>query len=289
MTYFKVDDGIWGHPKFALLSNDAVALWTMAGSWCGRYQTDGHLPFQSLALVRGSKQAAQELVDAGLWLTTPDGYLFHDWDHYQYTKAENEARKQREREKKRRQRAGVSLSVSPGDITGDSPGESQKCPGEGEGEGVGISSSSKNEDAKKEPMASVTFNEFWSVYPRKVGKQDSYRAWGRALKLADAQTIIDGAQRFRDDPNREAEFTPHPTTWLNQGRWEDDPLPPRSRPRSAQQARSEDFAATMEWAKAQDARRGLEAVGGISDTGEPFRALSVAPSGNHDDSWLEAR
>ena len=133
------------------------------------------------------------------------------------------------------------------------------------------------------------FDAFWSAYPRREAKAAARKAWVKAVTVADPQAIIAGAQRYRDDPNRESEFTAHPATWLNAGRWEDDPLPPRSRPRSAQQARSDDFAATMEWAKAQDARRGLEAVGGISDTGEPFRALSVAPSGNHDDSWLEAR
>jgi hypothetical protein len=41
--------------------------------------------------------------------------------------------------------------------------------------------------------------------------------------------ILGGAVRLRDDPNREQQFTPHPTTWLNRDGWEDEPLPPRSR------------------------------------------------------------
>ncbi len=69
--------------------------------------------------------------------------------------------------------------------------------------------------------------EFWRAYPRKAGKQAALKAWHKALTQAEPHVIIAAAARFRDDPNREDEFTPHPSTWLNQHRWEDDPLPKR--------------------------------------------------------------
>lgn len=70
---------------------------------------------------------------------------------------------------------------------------------------------------------------FWSVYPRRVGKAAAAKAWAKALRSATAADIIAGAERYRDDPNRSAQYTKHPTTWLNQGCWEDEPLPPRLR------------------------------------------------------------
>jgi len=83
----------------------------------------------------------------------------------------------------------------------------------------------KEEDIDKD---TTSFEKFWSVYPRKAGKQDAQRSFERALKAATLDEILAGAQRYADDPNRVAQFTAHPSTWLNQGRWSDEPLPPRT-------------------------------------------------------------
>jgi hypothetical protein len=72
------------------------------------------------------------------------------------------------------------------------------------------------------------FDMFWQVYPRKAGKQAAMKAFSKACELVEASVIVEAAQCFRDDPNRTDEFTPHPTTWLNQGRWDDEPLPAKS-------------------------------------------------------------
>ncbi len=75
------------------------------------------------------------------------------------------------------------------------------------------------------------FAAFWKVFPLKESKGDARRAWPKALKAAggDADRIVQGAYRYRNDPNREEEFTAYPATWLNGERWEDDPLPARKR------------------------------------------------------------
>lgn len=72
------------------------------------------------------------------------------------------------------------------------------------------------------------FDAFWKIYPRKVGKIVAKAAFEKALGVTTPQEIIQGAERFASDPNRVDEFTPHPSTWLNQGRWADDPLPERT-------------------------------------------------------------
>lgn len=72
------------------------------------------------------------------------------------------------------------------------------------------------------------FTEFWGIYPRRAGKQAALRAWRKAVKTTPAEVVLDGARRLRDDPNLpEKQFVPHPASWLNAGRWDDDPLPPR--------------------------------------------------------------
>ena len=48
------------------------------------------------------------------------------------------------------------------------------------------------------------------------------------LFRSSADEIIAAALRYQNDPNRAPTYTPHPTTWLNQDRWDDDPLPPRN-------------------------------------------------------------
>lgn len=74
----------------------------------------------------------------------------------------------------------------------------------------------------------VGFDAFWRVYPRREGKGAARNAWDKAIRKANAQDILIAAERYRDDPNREPQYTAHAATWLNQERWDDDPLPPRA-------------------------------------------------------------
>ncbi len=71
------------------------------------------------------------------------------------------------------------------------------------------------------------FDAFWTVYPRKEAKAAAKKAWAKATRSTPPEAIIAGAYRYNQDPNREPAFTAHPTTWLNAGRWDDEPLPPR--------------------------------------------------------------
>lgn len=77
-----------------------------------------------------------------------------------------------------------------------------------------------------------TFEDFYAVYPRHVGKQAAKKAWDAAVKLASPAFIVEGARKFAADPNlptgADAHFVPHPSSWLRAGRWDDEPLPPRN-------------------------------------------------------------
>jgi hypothetical protein len=77
------------------------------------------------------------------------------------------------------------------------------------------------------------FDKFWSIYPRREGKGAAKAAFARALRGGvTAEKVLEGAARLRDDPNLpDRQFIAHPATWLNQARWDDDPLPSRCRDR----------------------------------------------------------
>jgi len=85
--------------------------------------------------------------------------------------------------------------------------------------------------AKVTGVETLLFESFYKVYPRHVGRQAAEKAFAKALRVAPAERIVAGAKRFAADPNlppkEDARFIPHPSTWLNEGRWDDDPLPPR--------------------------------------------------------------
>lgn len=72
--------------------------------------------------------------------------------------------------------------------------------------------------------STAAFDQFWTIYPKRVGKLAAAKAWDKALKQATADQIIDGARRYaveRQDEN--PQYTKHPSTWLNGGHWMDDP------------------------------------------------------------------
>jgi hypothetical protein len=82
-----------------------------------------------------------------------------------------------------------------------------------------------------------------------VAKRKAATAFRSALGHgADAQLIIKGAARYRDDPGREPRYTKHPSTWLNGDCWADEPEPPAVRHRPASRPGPQDAAASqLEW------------------------------------------
>lgn len=85
------------------------------------------------------------------------------------------------------------------------------------------------EDNKLEKNIDIekAIEQFWAIYPRRTAKGRVADALTKALRKASLDDILAGAERYRDDPNREDAFTQYPATWLNAEGWEDDPLPPR--------------------------------------------------------------
>jgi hypothetical protein len=108
MPWFKIDDGFHSHPKVAQLfegpcPGDAIALFSLAGSWVSRELTDGAVP---LGFVRRSglhPEAAAELVRVGLWEDNPGGgYWIHDYLQYNPDREQVLADREKNRERQAR-------------------------------------------------------------------------------------------------------------------------------------------------------------------------------------------
>ena len=68
------------------------------------------------------------------------------------------------------------------------------------------------------------FERFWETYPRKVAKGNAVKAFSKALKRTDCETIIKGAGRYAVEvTGKEERYIAHPASWLNADRWEDQP------------------------------------------------------------------
>lgn len=75
------------------------------------------------------------------------------------------------------------------------------------------------------------FDEFWSQYPRKDGKQAARKAFEKlkpSRELTDS-LLADIAKRLGcgawDPDGSDKQFIPHPSTYLNQERWNDEIIP----------------------------------------------------------------
>jgi hypothetical protein len=83
------------------------------------------------------------------------------------------------------------------------------------------------QEPPEQELLNKAFATFWAVYPKKDDKPLAKRSFEKALKRASVEVIVAGAERYRDDPNREDLFTKNPSTWLNADAWENGPLPSR--------------------------------------------------------------
>ena len=70
----------------------------------------------------------------------------------------------------------------------------------------------------------MTFENFWSQYPKKVGKLTAKRSWEK-LSQENQQKALEAIVEHRKywvAKGTDWEFIPHASTWLNQERFEDE-------------------------------------------------------------------
>ena len=72
----------------------------------------------------------------------------------------------------------------------------------------------------------LLFDEFWKLYPRKESKQQAKKAWKKLNPGQELFTLIANALEYRSQTKEwlaeGGRYIPHPASWLNGRRWEDE-------------------------------------------------------------------
>ena len=107
-----------------------------------------------------------------------------------------------------------------------------KCPNCGAEIETPLIYASEPKYPKKKPMSEdlarleESFAKFWRKYPRRVGKKTAFKAWckinpdeGIFSKIMESVETHKASRQWQRDNGM---YIPHPTTFLNQARWEDE-------------------------------------------------------------------
>ncbi len=85
-----------------------------------------------------------------------------------------------------------------------------------------------NKNARTWAAEPEGFAEFYDTYPRKAARTAAVRAYLKVVpKQISAEALLERTKQFAREwvkrPRQELKFCPHPATWLNGGRFMDDP------------------------------------------------------------------
>jgi hypothetical protein len=168
--------------------------------------------------VVGRDGFAEAMVSTG-WLIADNGSVsVPNYDHHLSQSAKQRAL---EAKRKRKQRAKMSRT----------------CPGTSGTKG-GTREEKRREEKKeppKSPKGDQWFDAFWASVHLKVGKANAEKAFAKAVKRVAqereclmheaAEHIVERMKAFARTPQANpADHSPvHPATWLNGGRYDDDP------------------------------------------------------------------
>jgi hypothetical protein len=100
----------------------------------------------------------------------------------------------------------------------------QECIKNGE-EDKSLSSKAKRRLTRPDAATLAAFDRFYQAYPRHVAKQGALKSWLKLNPSAELIPVIMAAvERYAAEVrDTEPKFIPHPATWLNGRRWEDEP------------------------------------------------------------------
>ena len=73
---------------------------------------------------------------------------------------------------------------------------------------------------KQENISSEKFDEFWSLYPKKVAKSEALKAWNKATKRRTADELLAFTKAYADGKLPDMTYIPYPASWLNKELYE---------------------------------------------------------------------
>lgn len=74
-------------------------------------------------------------------------------------------------------------------------------------------------------VSAPSWDDFWTLYPRRVAKKDALKAWGKLRPAQQMAAIVACAAWRKVWSGKDLDYLPYPASWLRGERW-DDELPP---------------------------------------------------------------
>lgn len=230
-AFAKFDVGYLDNPKMMDIldaSCSAILMHFASVLYCAQHLTDGVVASKAMQRkTGGTDDDVNLLIEKGLWhepghdcdscAQPPAGKVYvHDFLEHNREAAEAKrvSKKRSDAAKVRwdRQKEDMQIALQANDV----------CNAERERE-------RENNTPSKSSSDSAEFETFWAEYPRKVGKIAAQKAFTKALNVAPLDQITQALAVLRQDMRgKDPRFIPHPATWLNEGRWDDEP--PQAQP-----------------------------------------------------------
>ena len=250
--WMKIDDRLHAHRKTrkVIRSGDKgrdiapMGLWVVAGSWAGQNGTDGWVPEHELDRWDDDwEDLADRLVKAGYWWPEQHegepGFGFVDWEDYNPV-SNASARGGYGNHVRWHVNEGVvnpecehcpQEPVDESSIAPESPSDRTAIESDIAPDSLNIAlpdptrpDPTRPEDSCASADAEREFATWWVEYPRKKGKGQAAKAYRAARKKTDATTLIEAVKAQRAVLTKDGiDFCPHPATWLNGERWDDEP------------------------------------------------------------------
>jgi hypothetical protein len=274
MAWVRIDDHFDEHPKMAKVGPIGWGVWMAGLAYCNRNLTDGFIPWTKAhtltsfdlrdddgvvcTLTRDygdhefdidASWVIDLLVSARLWIVVKGGFMVHDYENYQPSKAQIEE----ERAKKRAAgqaggqaaamaRAQAGATAEPKQVlqqeTSTSSSETQAksnpkpnptpnpvpTPKPEPTEDSSLSSADADGEEENTEFAYPNdFSIFWEAYPKKAGKRAALKAW-QSLRPSKTlqEKMITAIGEQKHGRQWRAGFVTDPSRWLKDGRWDDE-------------------------------------------------------------------
>ena len=222
------------NPKAQRLPGSTFKGWV--NLLCLAKEYDGALPsVDDISFrLRISKRKVEALLNTLRFNGLIDEDKMHDWDEMQYPSDSSTERVKQHRERAKQHHRNVSSNVS---VTPQNRIDKNRVETETE--------QPPKPPARKLADVPEGFPHWYDAYPRKVGKLAAVKAWkkikpSRELAGRMATAIRNQTAQHHFQNGKGEDHIPNPTTWLNQGRWDDEITgPPKRKMRSAVQEMEE--------------------------------------------------
>jgi hypothetical protein len=205
--WFRLYDEMLDDPKLQRLPpatfKSVINLWCLASKYSGKLPPCADVAFALRVTESDAVTLLDELVTLGLLDHDDDGLRPHGWDKRQYKSdvTDPTAAERMRRYRNAHRNGPVTVTVPRTDTETEA------------------------EQKKEETRArrAWPFEEFWALFPAKVGKGAAKKAFEKVRKsnLVEFQDLMEALRRYvvKTDDRPWC----HATTWLNQERWTDEP------------------------------------------------------------------